>query len=105
MSLQPPQSQFPVRAFQWDLARQVERLDFLLKLLPRYAEWGYQELYLHLEDAVEYPSLPAVARPGAYTCAQFTRLVQAATAAGGWLTSKPATTGLWSLLTTAGREV
>ena len=71
-----------IRAFQWDLARQMERLDFLLKLLPRYAEWGYQELYLHLEDAVEYPSLPAVARPGAYTCAQFTRLVQAATAAG-----------------------
>ena len=82
MSLHPPQSQLPVRAFQWDLARQMERLDFLLKLLPRYAEWGYQELYLHLEDAVEYPSLPAVARPGAYTCAQFTRLVQAATAAG-----------------------
>ena len=43
-------------------ARQVERLDVLLKLLPRYADWGYQELYLHLEDAVEYPSLPAVAR-------------------------------------------
>jgi hypothetical protein len=72
----------PIHAFQWDLARQVERLDFLLKLLPRYAGWGYQELYLHLEDAVEYPSLPAVARPGAYTYAQFTRLVQAATAAG-----------------------
>jgi hypothetical protein len=71
-----------IRAFQWDLARQMERLDVLLKLLPRYAEWGYQELYLHLEDAVEYPSLPAVARPGAYSYAQFTRLVQAATAAG-----------------------
>jgi hypothetical protein len=71
-----------IRAFQWDLARQVERLDFLLTLLPRYAEWGYEELYLHLEDAVEFPSLPAVARPGAYTHAQFTRLVQAAAAAG-----------------------
>ena len=70
------------RAFQWDLARQVERLDFLLEWLPRYAEWGYQELYLHLEDAVEYPSLPGVARPDAYSYQQFIRLVEAATAAG-----------------------
>jgi hypothetical protein len=29
-----------IRAFQWDLARQVERLDWLLAQLPRYAEWG-----------------------------------------------------------------
>ena len=82
MNRRPPQRGFPIRAFQWDLARQVERLDFLLKWLPRYAEWGYQELYLHLEDAVEYPSLPAVARPGAYTYPQLARLVQAATAVG-----------------------
>ena len=70
------------RAFQWDLARQVERLDFLLKWLPRYAEWGYEELYLHLEDAVEYPSLPGVARRDAYSTRQFTRLVNAATRVG-----------------------
>ncbi|HUJ44571.1 MAG TPA: family 20 glycosylhydrolase [Opitutaceae bacterium] len=82
MSLQSPQSQLPVRAFQWDLARQVERLDFLVRWLPRYADWGYQELYLHVEDAVEYPSLPGVARSDAYTYAQFTGLVEAATAAG-----------------------
>jgi hypothetical protein len=71
-----------IRAFQWDLARQVERLDVLLKLLPRYAEWGYEELYLHLEDAVEYPSLPTVARRDAYTYAQFTKLVDTATRVG-----------------------
>jgi hypothetical protein len=70
------------KGFQWDLARQVERLDFLLRWLPRYAEWGYQELYLHLEDAVAYPSLPAIARPDAYTWREFNRLVDAATAAG-----------------------
>jgi hypothetical protein len=67
-----------VRAFQWDLARQVERLDILLKLLPRYAEWGYQELYLHLEDAVEYPSLPAIARADAYSHRDLGRLVDTA---------------------------
>lgn len=70
------------KAFQWDLARQVERLDFLLKWLPRYAEWGYEELYLHIEDAVEYPSLPEVARSDAYSYRQFAQLVEAATAAG-----------------------
>ncbi|HWZ93981.1 MAG TPA: family 20 glycosylhydrolase, partial [Opitutaceae bacterium] len=72
----------PVRAFQWDLARQVERLDFLLKWLPRYADWGYEELYLHLEDAVEFPRLPGMARRDAYSQKQFVRLVEAATRAG-----------------------
>lgn len=71
-----------LRAFQWDLARQVERLDWLVAQLPRYAEWGYQELYLHLEDAVEYPSLPSVARADAYTFREFERLVTAATRTG-----------------------
>ncbi len=71
-----------IRAFQWDLARQVERLDFLIAQLPRYASWGYEELYLHLEDAVEYPSLPGVARPDAYSTRDLTKLVTAATRAG-----------------------
>ncbi len=71
-----------MRSFQWDLARQVERLDWLLAQLPRYADWGYQEVHLHLEDAVEYPSLPGVARRDAYTYRQFERLVAAATHAG-----------------------
>jgi len=70
------------RAFQWDLARQVERPDFLLKWLPRYADWGYEELYLHLEDAVEFPSLPGVARRDAYSQKQFGRIIEVATHAG-----------------------
>ncbi|HZL45289.1 MAG TPA: family 20 glycosylhydrolase, partial [Opitutaceae bacterium] len=60
----------------------MERLDFLLQWLPRYAEWGYEELYLHLEDAVEYPSLPGVARSDAFTHRQLGRLVAAARRAG-----------------------
>src|SRR4051812_28110040 len=67
-----------IRAFQWDLARQVERLEFLKELLPRYAAWGYQEVYLHLEDAVQYPSLPGVARDDAYTYQELGELVLAA---------------------------
>jgi hypothetical protein len=70
------------RGFQWDLARQTERLDWLLRQLPRYAEWGYEELYIHLEDAVEYPSLPGVARKDAYSRRDFARLVEAAHKAG-----------------------
>jgi hypothetical protein len=77
-----PTPHHPVRAFQWDLGRQVERLDWLLAQLPRYAAWGYQELYLHLEDAVEFPSLPGVARRDAYSYRQMTRLVQAAERVG-----------------------
>jgi hypothetical protein len=67
-----------IRAFQWDLARQVERLDFLKSLLPRYAAWGYEELYLHLEDAVHYPGLPGVGRDDAYTYQELGELVLAA---------------------------
>ena len=77
-----PASHLPVRAFQWDLARQVERFDWLLAQLPRYADWGYQELYLHLEDAVEFPSLPQVARRDAYSYRQLEKLVTAATRVG-----------------------
>ena len=71
-----------LRAFQWDLARQVERLDHLLDLLPRYADWGYERLYLHLEDAVDYPSLPRVARADAYAWRDLEKLVSAASARG-----------------------
>ena len=64
-----------IRAFQWDLARQVERLDFLKSLLPRYAAWGYEELYLHLEDAVHYPGLPGIGRDDAYSYQELGELV------------------------------
>lgn len=70
-----------IRAFQWDVARQVERLDVLKRLLPRYADWGYHELYLHLEDAVHYPSLPRIGRKDAYSYKQFGELVRTATRA------------------------
>jgi hypothetical protein len=71
-----------LRAFQWDLARQTERLGWLLAQLPRYADWGYHELYLHLEDAVEFPSLPGIARADAYSRRDFEKLISAATRAG-----------------------
>ena len=71
-----------IRAFQWDLARQVERLDFLKALLPRYAAWGYEELYLHLEDAVHYPGLPGIGRDDAYTYQELGELVLCAAQSG-----------------------
>jgi len=72
----------PIKAWSWDLARQIERLDWLLEQLPRYADWGFSELYLHLEDAIEYPRLPKVARRGAYSYRQIERLVARAAAVG-----------------------
>ena len=72
----------PIRGFQWDLARQVERIGWLKAQLPRYAAWGYQELYLHMEDAVEFPSLPGIARRDAYTRREFGVLVDCAGKAG-----------------------
>jgi hypothetical protein len=72
----------PIRGFQWELARQVERLGWLLQQLPRYASWGYQELYLHLEDAVEFPSLPGIARRDACSRRDLERLVTCAGRAG-----------------------
>ena len=77
-----PECDAMIRAFQWDLARQVERLDWLVAQLPRYADWGYEELHVHLEDAVEYPRLPGIARKDAYSYKEFGRLVDAATKAG-----------------------
>lgn len=71
-----------IRAFQWDLARQVERLAVLKKLLPKYARWGYGELYLHLEDAVHYPSLPGIGRDDAYSYEELGELVLAAAQSG-----------------------
>ena len=63
------------KAFQWDLARQMERPEFLLKQLPHYAEWGYEEVYLYLEDAFDYPSAPGVGRRFALTPKQMEALV------------------------------
>ncbi len=67
-----------IRAFQWDLARQVERVEHLAGLLPLYSSWGYTRLYLHLEDAVDYPSLPGVARADAWAWRDLARLVEEA---------------------------
>ena len=48
------------KAYHWDLARQIERPDFLLKWIPRYADWGYDQVYLYLEDAFDSPSVPGI---------------------------------------------
>lgn len=71
-----------LHAFQWDLARQLESRDHLLALLPRYADWGYDRLYLHLEDAVDYPSLPGLARADAYAWVDLEMIVRTAAECG-----------------------
>ncbi len=67
-----------VRGFQWDLGRQMERVDFMLDQIPRYADWGYDQVYLYLEDAFDFPSVPGVGRKGALTPRQMETLTRAA---------------------------
>lgn len=71
-----------IRGFQWDLARQMERVDFLLRWIPKYADWGYDEMYLYLEDAFDYPSERGVGRKGALTPRQMATLTRAAARRG-----------------------
>lgn len=67
-----------VRGFQWDLARQMENVDFLLSMIPKYATWGYDEIYLYLEDAFDYPSVPGVGRKGSLTPQEMEKLTRTA---------------------------
>lgn len=76
-----------VRGFQWDLARQMERVDYLLARIPLYGEWGYNQACLYLEDAFDYPSVPGVGRKGALTPEQMRKLTQLAVRHG--ITSVP----------------
>jgi len=41
-----------VRSFQIDIGRQVETPEFVMRAIPRHAEWGYNALtlYLHSQD-------------------------------------------------------
>ena len=70
------------RAFQWDLGRQIEKPEFLMNWLPRYAEWGYEQVYLYLEDAFDFPSVPGVGRHRAWTPPQMDKFVAEATRRG-----------------------
>jgi hypothetical protein len=71
-----------VRGFQWDLARQMEKVEFLLDMIPKYAAWGYDEIYLYLEDAFDYPSVPGVGRKWALTSQDMEKLTRTADAHG-----------------------
>lgn len=70
------------RAFQWDLGRQIERTDFLLQWIPRYADWGYDEIHLYLEDAFDFPSTPGIGRHRALSAKQMEKLTAEATRRG-----------------------
>ena len=70
------------RAYQIDLGRQVETPEFVMKWLPRHAEWGYNVLALYLEDAFRFPSHPEFAQKKAWTPAQLKRVVRCATQNG-----------------------
>jgi hypothetical protein len=70
------------RAFQWDVARQIERMDYLIRWLPYYQEWGYEEVFLNIEDAFDFPSVPGVGRHRAYRPAEMERFTREASQRG-----------------------
>jgi hypothetical protein len=56
-----------MRGFQFDLGRQVERMDYALDVCRRMAELKMNTVFLYLENAVRYERHPAFAAPGAWT--------------------------------------
>ncbi|MDO9542931.1 MAG: hypothetical protein Q7J98_11510 [Kiritimatiellia bacterium] len=47
-----------IRGFLIDLARQIERPEFLLESIRRLGTCGYNLCMLYLEDAYDYPGCP-----------------------------------------------
>lgn len=73
---------FPHRAFQVDIARLVEKPEVIARDLPRYAAWGYNTVFLYMEDAFRYPSFPRVRRPHSWSKAQLRDYVSEASRHG-----------------------
>jgi hypothetical protein len=72
----------PYRGVQFDQGRVIERPEVIEKLLPIYADLGYNVIQLYFENAVQFPSHPKLARPYAWTLEQALRVADTATRYG-----------------------
>jgi hypothetical protein len=70
------------RGIQIDLGRVLERPETVERLIAHYAEMRYNVLQLYLENALQFPSAPALARPWAWTLEQAMQVVDCATRYG-----------------------
>ena len=62
------------RAFQLDLARQVERPDKIAEIIKAGAEMNYNVLFLYAEGALEYETHPEISTPFALSKKDFLEL-------------------------------
>jgi len=65
-----------IKGFQIDLARQIERPEFLLDSIRRLGQYDYNLCMLYLESAYAFPGLPGIGRKHAYS-PEFMRQIHA----------------------------
>lgn len=73
---------FSRRGFQIDLGRQIERIDVVESWLPKFAEWGYNTIFLYLEDGIVFPSHPEISRPHSWRFEDTLKFVEKARSYG-----------------------
>ncbi|OPZ86158.1 MAG: Beta-hexosaminidase [bacterium ADurb.Bin429] len=60
----------PIRGFQFDLGRQIERMDYALEVCQRMSRLKANTVFLYVENGIRYESHPGFAAPGAWTMAE-----------------------------------
>lgn len=60
----------PLRGFQFDLGRQVERMDYALDVCRRMSQLKMNAVFLYVENGIRSDKHPAFAAPGAWTLAE-----------------------------------
>ncbi len=66
----------PLRGFQFDLGRQVERIDYALDVCRRMSLQKMNAVFLYVENGIRYDSHPEFAAPGAWTMAETAAFVR-----------------------------
>ncbi|HOF88976.1 MAG TPA: glycoside hydrolase family 20 zincin-like fold domain-containing protein, partial [Armatimonadota bacterium] len=60
----------PLRGFQFDLGRQVERMEYALAVCRRMSRLKANTVFLYCENGIRYDRHPGFAAPGAWTMAE-----------------------------------
>lgn len=66
----------PMRGFQFDLGRQVERMDYALEVCRRMSRLKANTVFLYTEDGIRFDRHPDFAAPGAWTMAETAEFIR-----------------------------
>ncbi|MHB9130984.1 MAG: beta-N-acetylhexosaminidase [Armatimonadota bacterium] len=66
----------PIRGFQFDIGRQVERMDHALEVCRRMARWKANTVFLYVENGVRYERHPGLAAPGAWPISEMREFIR-----------------------------